>query len=29
MENENLEDDVNKKLEREDPDKYYLEHHAD
>jgi len=27
VEKENLETDVVKKIEREDPDRYYLEHH--
>ena len=29
VEKENLEHDVNGKLEREEPDKYYLEHHQE
>ena len=29
LEKENLENDVVKRLEREDPDKYYLEHNAE
>ena len=29
MEKENLEHDVNRKIEREEPDKYYLEHHQE